>query len=755
MSKKQSGGIKLFNRKYKKNILILLCVLAIIGILIFSNAKVNAAEINGWNQKAGIWYYYKNDVMETGWIKDSGTWYYLNAGGDMATGWVRYGSKWYFLNSNGAMAANKWIRWNNGKQYFVYSDGSMAVNTVIDGWTVNGDGAWDGKVQVNDVVVTALSLNKTVDSLAVGRTDNLIAIVTPSNATNKNVKWTSSNPTVAKVDNTGKVTAISVGTTIITTTSDDGSKIARCEVEINTTEINGWDSKAGVWYYYQDGVMKTGWTKYFGKWYFLDSNGVMAENKWIKWSDGKQYFVNSNGSMAVNTVIDGWIVNANGAWDGNGQIKINSIIKNDDIILAGKATGFKINGEGGKNLLYQLNVYNYATKCWKEVSGYSSNPNFKWVFDTPGSYQVLASVKDASSSNKYDFYLTIEVNVIVQDIRIDDTNIDTNNILELGQSVEFKSLPLNINNKLYQFNIYDYITKQWSALTEYRDNNKLTYTFNRSGRFQVLCSIKDKNSTNRYDTYGRINISVSPINITQEPGTIYEKCKLSFDDMVDAQSNSSPVYWDSGNWPSASKEQVKYYVDPSNFMSPLGKLQFVLLNYTEGISASDLNIILSGKGILDGKGQAFLNAAKDFNINPVYLVAHALLETGNGKSDLANGGQIIDGKYVYGKPVYNMFGIGAYDYDPTGCGTQMANEQKWFTPEDAIYGGAGFISKRYINNSTYNQNTLYKMRWNPLYPVEHQYATDIAWAYNQTYTMKKLFDKIPNVKLIYNYPIYR
>lgn len=73
----------------------------------------------------------------------------------------------------------------------------------------------------------------------------LRATVTPSNATNKKVRWTSSNEQVAKVDANGRVTFVKLktgdpylqnyinpGTAIITATTEDGGKTATCEITI-------------------------------------------------------------------------------------------------------------------------------------------------------------------------------------------------------------------------------------------------------------------------------------------------------------------------------------------------------------------------------------------------------------------------------------------------------------------------------------------------------------------------------------------
>ena len=84
------------------------------------------------------------------------------------------------------------------------------------------------------VPVTGVSLNKSETTLTVGGTAQLTATVTPTNATNQNVTWESSNPSVATVDESGKVTAVAPGEATITVTTEDGSKTATCTVIVHT-----------------------------------------------------------------------------------------------------------------------------------------------------------------------------------------------------------------------------------------------------------------------------------------------------------------------------------------------------------------------------------------------------------------------------------------------------------------------------------------------------------------------------------------
>ena len=79
------------------------------------------------------------------------------------------------------------------------------------------------------VDIESLSLDKTNLSLSIGETAQLTATVKPDNATDKNVSWTSSDETVAKVDD-GKVTAVKSGKATII--AKCGDKTAECEVTV-------------------------------------------------------------------------------------------------------------------------------------------------------------------------------------------------------------------------------------------------------------------------------------------------------------------------------------------------------------------------------------------------------------------------------------------------------------------------------------------------------------------------------------------
>jgi GH25 family lysozyme M1 (1,4-beta-N-acetylmuramidase) len=84
--------------------------------------------------------------------------------------------------------------------------------------------------------VTSVSLDKSTYSLALGDTDMLKAVITPADATNKDVSWETSDNTIVDIDSTGKITAVSEGTAVITVTTKNGNKSATCTIVVNNEE---------------------------------------------------------------------------------------------------------------------------------------------------------------------------------------------------------------------------------------------------------------------------------------------------------------------------------------------------------------------------------------------------------------------------------------------------------------------------------------------------------------------------------------
>lgn len=100
-------------------------------------------------------------------------------------------------------------------------------------------GFWEAAhFTAKNVAVTGVTLDKSEVSITVGKTATLTATITPSNATNKNVSWTSNAEDVATVKN-GVVTAVAEGEATITVTTEDGNHTAICVVTVSAAPASG------------------------------------------------------------------------------------------------------------------------------------------------------------------------------------------------------------------------------------------------------------------------------------------------------------------------------------------------------------------------------------------------------------------------------------------------------------------------------------------------------------------------------------
>ncbi|WP_434795962.1 GW dipeptide domain-containing protein [Staphylococcus equorum] len=238
----------------------------------------------------------------------------------------------------------------------------------------------------------------------------------------------------------------------------------------------------------------------------------------------------------------------------------------------------------------------------------------------------------------------------------------------------------------------------------------------------------------------------------------YYQSGLTLDEAVAIQAGlktKPQIQHTPGKWEDATPIEIKNAMDTGKLaQDPTQKYQFLRLDKSQDIASADLDKLLVGKGILEGQGEAFSEAAKAYNINEVYLISHALLETGDGTSKLANGGDVVDDKVVTDGPnkYYNMFGIGAVDSDAVKQGFATAKSNGWDTVKKAIVGGAKFISSSYISQG---QNTLYKMRWNPENPGEHQYATDVRWAEHNATRIKGFYDSMGKLGKYFDVNTYK
>lgn len=168
------------------------------------------------------------------------------------------------------------------------------------------------------VKLTSITLNKPSTTLNVGTTETLkVDAFAPDDATDKSVTWSSDKDAVATVDENGLVTAVAVGTAVITATAKDGSGVTdKCTVTVSvpgllTGEFSVADGKkvrfaqGNLQAKTEDLGVSWTWTLATNQWDYVGN--VAANNK-----------INGNGTVSANGSVDlfCWVGASNTTWSG-------------------------------------------------------------------------------------------------------------------------------------------------------------------------------------------------------------------------------------------------------------------------------------------------------------------------------------------------------------------------------------------------------------------------------------------------------
>ena len=148
-------------------------------------------------------------------------------------------------------ASNKKVKWSSSDTSIAQVDSSGKVNLVgvgtatITATTENSQKTATCRItSKSPILATSVSLNKTLQTITGTGNIKLTATVKPTTTTNKTIRWTSSDTTVAKVDSSGKVTAVKPGIATITAKTSN-NKTASCKITVVAKGINTLNFEIG------------------------------------------------------------------------------------------------------------------------------------------------------------------------------------------------------------------------------------------------------------------------------------------------------------------------------------------------------------------------------------------------------------------------------------------------------------------------------------------------------------------------------
>lgn len=359
---------------------------------------------------------------------------------------------------------------------------ATSTNTVIKKLTVTG---------VKRVInVSSVALDKTTVNLKKGETVKLNATVAPADADNKEVTYTSSNSAVAKVDNTGLVTAVSSGEAVITVTTKDGSKTATCKVTVAketeplaitvTSKISGND--------YTFTANATGGNKDYtykfivynrttNSWGLVQAFGTANTCVWKKGSVGvRDFYVDvkdSNGTVVRSRAM---------------TITINTEITPKPVITSSASevkVGDKITlkvSSRDSTCSYKVIVYNKSTNQWGKIQDFGKNTTINWTAGSVGDREFYVDVKDAKGK----VTRSKAVQVKVASRIIINTNVTNTN----GTYTFTASVP-GTTKFTYKFIVYNKTTKHWGLVQNFSNKNVCTWKAGSVGDRVFYIDVKD------------------------------------------------------------------------------------------------------------------------------------------------------------------------------------------------------------------------------------------------------------------------
>ena len=288
-------------------------------------------------------------------------------------------------------ATNQNVTWSsNNTEVATVENGTVTAvsegNATITVTTEDGSHTATCEVTVT-FPVTGVSLSQTELSLSKGGTATLTATVAPSDATNKNVTWSSNNTEVATVED-GTVTAVSGGKATITVTTEDGGHTATCSVIVKLPDGSDPVDVTGVKLFPATLPLKLGTSHTL----ITSVEPTNATNKAVTWSSSNE---------AVATVSDKGLVEAKTVGtatitvttkDGGHTATCEVSVTAEDIVLTGitispSETTLEVDKETTLSLTFVP-----VTATHKDVKWSSSDPTIATV-DEHGKVKGIAEGK--------------------------------------------------------------------------------------------------------------------------------------------------------------------------------------------------------------------------------------------------------------------------------------------------------------------------------------------------------------------------
>lgn len=258
--------------------------------------------------------------------------------------------------------------------------------------------------------------------------------------------------------------------------------------------------------------------------------------------------------------------------------------------------------------------------------------------------------------------------------------------------------------------------------------------------------------------------------VTHESYDVNEGISLVPDSYDASWKKDGQNYYRDGNFVIASKQAVKYMLDPRGHLNEKEVFQFQTLSYSSSMDTLDsIEKVLYGtsmynrseyqrQGSMINMGKTYSNiileAAKKYNVSAIHIASRIKQETDGAitSNRSINGSTVVNGVIPY-----NFFNMGATPPNAITNGLIFAAEQGWTDPDVAIKGGTDILKNSWIK---WGQDTTYFQKFDVNNPYgnavglyAYQYMANIIAPTNESYSTYSAYEKMGMLKNAFEFHI--
>ena len=383
------------------------------------------------------------------------------------------------------------------------------------------------------IAATGISLDKTSATVNKGSNITLTATVTPSNATNKTVTWTSSNTSVATVSG-GVVKAVAAGTATITAKTSNGIT-ATCKISVpapsnvlslNNVVFSAYSIDLGESITINCGAVNGTKPYTYAANYSLDGGSVVTIRDYsdaakIKFTPSKagSYKVtvkvkDASGKVASKS-YDVLVTSKSYTLSSLSKVSASTIQLGDKVKLTAKAKG----GTG----FYKYSFYQRKSGAtdWKTIRAYGAEPTEYFKPASAVKYEIMIKVKD---NNGKVVKSVFNLNVTASDKKIHLSALLNKTVIYAGEALHVKAIGTG-GTGYYKYGFYfkKKTDSEWTTAKAFSASNEAVFTLPQTGSYQVCVKVKDSNGAttkNYYDVTSYITTTAIKNNSTVSASTI-------------------------------------------------------------------------------------------------------------------------------------------------------------------------------------------------------------------------------------------